>query len=286
MDLSEISAPGSLPANCLRVLALGDIVGRPGRRAVVQLVPELRQRLRIDFCLVNGENLAGGAGIMPEEAKEILDAGVDVITTGDHVFKKKQIIPYMESTDRLLRPANLSPQAAGRGSGCYPVSAGRAVGVISVIGRSFMTSLADCPFRAAADLARKLRGRTPIVLVDFHAEATSEKIAMGWRLDGEVSAVLGTHTHVQTADERILPGGSAYITDLGMCGPHDSIIGRRKDRVLKYLTTQMPQRFDVAKGDVKLCGVVLTIDAGSGRALSIERLRLDAPSAAEQGGAE
>ena len=281
--MTNVTQPSDWPANSLRVLAVGDIVGRPGRRAVVDLLPSFREDQRIDFCMANGENLAGGAGIMPEEAKALLEAGVDVITAGDHVWKKQQIIPFMEGTDRLLRPANFSSVASGRGYGCYPTHTGHDVGVVNLIGRAFMTSISDCPFRTAGELTAKLRGRTPIVLVDFHAESTSEKMAMGWHLDGKVSAVLGTHTHVQTADERILPGGTAYITDLGMTGPYDSVIGRRTDRVLKYLTTQMPARFDVAKRNVKLCGVIVTVDASSGRALDVTRVQVEAPEPTQEG---
>ncbi len=219
MHLTDIPEPAHVPPNSLRILVIGDIVGKPGRQAIVALLPALKERQQIDFCIANGENLAGGAGIMPDEAKALLAAGVDVITTGDHVYKKKDIIAYMESTDRLLRPANFSSQASGRGYGCYETRGGHRVGVMCIIGRAFMTSMSDCPFRAAAELATKLRGQTPVVIADFHTEATSEKMAMGWHLDGRVSAVLGTHTHVQTADERILPQGTAYLTDLGMTGP-------------------------------------------------------------------
>jgi len=220
---------------------------------------------------------------MPEEAKELLSSGVDVITTGDHVWKKRQIVPFAESHDCLLRPANFSPMASGTGHGCFTTPSGHEIGVICVIGRAFMNGYGDCPFRAARELAAKLRRQTQAVVVDFHAEATSEKAAMGWYLDGKVSAVLGTHTHVQTADERILPEGTAFITDLGMTGPHDSVIGRRTDRVLKYLTTQMQTRFDVAKGNVKLCGAIVTIDMGSGKALDITRVQLQASDPAATG---
>ena len=208
-----------------------------------------------------------------DAAKALLDSGVDVITSGDHVWKKKDIIHFMDTGDRVLRPANFSPLAAGRGYGCYDIAGGHRIGVINLIGRAFMASLADCPFRAAAEIVTRLRRQTPILLVDLHAEATSEKMAMGWHLDGTVSAVVGTHTHVQTADERVLPAGTAFLTDLGMTGPHDSVIGRRTDRVLKYLVTQMPTHFDVARDNVKMCGAIVTIDAATGLASDIARVQ-------------
>jgi len=259
----------------MRVLVLGDIVGRPGRTAIERRLASFRAENQIDFCIANGENIAGGAGLTVDGAKSMLKSGVDVLTTGDHVFKKKEIIPFMETTDRLLRPANLSPLASGRGYTCIDTPDGHRIGVLNLLGRSFV-GLADCPYRAATDCVSKLREQTPIIIVDFHAEATSEKTAMGWHLDGKVSLVAGTHTHIQTADERVLPNGTAYITDLGMTGPYDSVIGRRADRVLKHLLTQMPTHFDVAKGNVKICGVIATIDPDTGRALDIGRVQVQA----------
>ena len=274
-------APSSTPANSLRAFLVGDVVGRPGRNVLVRHLAAFKTENHIDFCVVNGENASGGAGMTAEAAKALLDAGVDVLTSGDHVWKKKDIIPFMESDDRLLRPANLSPLAVGRGYGCYDIAGGHRIGVINLIGRAFMMSFADCPFRAATEIVTRLRRQTPILLVDLHAEATSEKIAMGWHLDGKVSAIVGTHTHVQTADERVLPNGTAYLTDLGMTGPHDSVIGRRTDRVLKYLTTQMPTHFDVGRENVKMCGAIVTIDAATGSAIDITRIQFqDSPERA------
>ena len=257
----------------MNLLFIGDIVGKPGRRILQQRLRDMRRAWNVDFCVANGENAAGGSGLTPPVADELLDAGVDVLTSGDHVWKKKEIIPRLADDPRLLRPANISPLAKGRGWHLYDISTGLAVGVINLQGRTFMKPV-DCPFRAADDILPRLSAQTRIIIVDFHAEATAEKVALGWHLDGRVSALLGTHTHVQTADETILPQGTAYITDVGMTGPHDSVIGRRKDRVLAATLTQMPHSFDVAGGDVRISGVLLDIDTVSGRAESIRRIHL------------
>jgi metallophosphoesterase (TIGR00282 family) len=255
----------------LKILALGDIVGRPGRRILANKLQPFREAGRIDFVVANGENVAGGSGITPELMEKLYSYGVDVITTGDHVWKKKKIIPYMDESRRILRPANYSEKAAGRGLTFFEVFDKCTVAVLNLQGRTFMPP-SECPFEAADRALRECQGRTKIILVDMHAEATSEKIAMGWFLDGRVSAVFGTHTHIQTADERILPKGTAYITELGMTGPYESVIGRRIDRVLKKFTTSMPAPFDVAKRDVRACGIMSTIDVETGKALSIERV--------------
>ena len=249
---------------------VGDIVGRPGRRVMKRCLPGLRQGHDIDLCIANAENAAGGSGLTTKIARELFAAGVDVITTGDHVWKQREIIPVLDADDRILRPANYSSRAAGKGASVYPVSQHK-VAVINLLGRMFMKPV-NCPFACVDELLKTIGQEAEFVLVDFHAEATSEKIAMGWYLDGRASAVVGTHTHVQTADERVLPQGTAYITDLGMTGPHESVLGRNTERVLSALVTQMPQRFDVAKGDVRLCGALIALDERNGRASAIQRI--------------
>jgi len=252
--------------NEIEVLFIGDVIGAPGREALQQF---LKGR-QTDFTIVNGENLAGGVGITPKIAEEVFDLGVDAITTGNHVWKKKEIVPYIEIQQRLLRPINYPDDAPGRGYALLEKN-GKRLYVVNVEGRVFMSPLL-CPFRSMERLMSELEGDVPVV-VDFHAEATSEKIAMGWFLDGRVSAVIGTHTHVQTADERILPLGTGYITDIGMTGPSDSVIGMRKESVIRRFLTQIPQRFEVAKGRVEVQGVRIRIDASTKRCVAIERIR-------------
>jgi metallophosphoesterase (TIGR00282 family) len=256
----------------VRILFISDIVGKPGRRAVDARLGGLRKRFAIDLCVANGENAAGGFGLTPEIAEALLSGEIDVLTSGNHIWDRKEIVPALESNGRILRPANYPAGAPGRGSTLLGLDGGEKVGVVCLQGRVFMHET-DCPFRTADALVRSLRRETPLIVIDFHAEATSEKIAMGWYLDGRVSAVIGTHTHVQTADERILPGGTAYITDAGMTGPFDSVIGTEKAAALERFLTQVPRRFGVAGGDVRLSGVVVSIDAATGRALAIERLQ-------------
>lgn len=253
---------------------MGDIVGAPGRRAICSLLPELRRERKIDFVVGNGENLSGGSGMRPEEAEELFHAGVDVITGGDHVWGKRELIPYITKTDRILRPANYPAEQPGAGFGVYRLPGGGSIGVVHVQGRVFMNTHADCPYKTLDAALAKILPQTPVVAVDFHGEATSEKIAAGWYLDGRASFVFGTHTHVQTADERVLPRGTAYITDLGMCGPYDGVIGRMKELVLQRFLTQIPVRFDVATGDPRLSGALATVDEKTGRAESIERVVL------------
>ena len=255
----------------LTVLAVGDVVGRPGRVALARRLPELVAQYDVDCVVVNAENAAGGSGLTPDLACALLDLGVDVITMGDHVYKHSEIIPFMEESDRILRPANYPPEAPGRGSTVVESRSGVPVAVVSLQGRVFLRPT-DCPFKAANRVLAEIGDSARVVLVDIHAEATSEKIAMGWYLDGRVSAVFGTHTHVQTADERVLPCGTGYITDLGMTGPYESVLGRRADRVLSALLTMVPARFDVASRDRRLAGAVFRIDVDSGRALSVERV--------------
>src|SRR5664280_2321449 len=257
----------------MKVLFIGDDVGKPGRRAVATLVPKLRQERAIDFVIANGENSAHGAGLTASTVDALLSSGVEVITTGDHVWDQKEIYEVIDRESRLLRPLNFSPSAPGRGSTVVQRDGEPAVGVINLIGRVFMPNN-DCPFRAAEAEVARMRKQTNVIIVDLHAEATSEKIAMGRFLDGKVSAVVGTHTHVATADEQILPKGTAYISDAGMCGPHDSVLGRDVNAVLQRFLTQMPQRLEVAEHDVALCGVLIDVDENSGHARSIERIRI------------
>jgi len=257
----------------MRILFIGDVVGKPGRRAVATLVPRLRQERGIDFVIANGENSAHGAGLTASTVDALLGSGVEVITSGDHIWDQKEAAGVIEREPRLLRPLNYPPSAPGRGSAVFPREGKPAVGVINLMGRVFMPST-DCPFRAADAEVARMRQQTNIIIVDLHAEATSEKIAMGRFLDGKVSAVIGTHTHVATADEQILPQGTAYISDAGMCGPHDSVLGRDVGAVVRRFLTQMPQKLEVAERGVALCGVIVEVDEGTGRARSIERIRL------------
>ena len=255
-----------------RILFIGDVMGRSGRSAVANILPELRDQYRPQLVIANGENLAGGLGLTQGTAEELLSYGVDLLTTGNHIWDKKESLGYIESEERALRPANYPPGAPGRGYRVITSEDGVSVAVLNLAGRVFMAPL-DNPFAAAIDIVSELREETNIIILDFHAEATSEKIAMGWHLDGKVSAVIGTHTHVQTADERILPNHTAYITDVGMTGPINSVIGMDKDSALQRFLTQMPSRFQVPKGDVIVCAVIVDIDPVDGRALSIERFQ-------------
>ena len=257
----------------MKVLFIGDVVGKPGRQAVATLVPKLRAERGVELVIANGENSAHGAGLTAATVGALLDAGVDVITSGDHIWDQKEIYEVIEREPRLLRPLNVAPATPGRGSTIVNVEGKCAVGVLNLVGRVFMPPC-ECPFRAAEAEVMQLRRETNIIIVDLHAEATSEKIAMGRFLDGKVSAVIGTHTHVATADECILAHGTAYITDVGMCGPHDSVLGRDVGAVLKRFLTQLPQKLEVAGGDVQLCGVIVEVDDDSGRARRIERIRL------------
>lgn len=254
----------------MRVIIIGDIVGSPGRRAVKESLKSLRLELKADFVIANGENAAGGNGITKAIAQELYTAGVDVITMGNHVWDRKEILEFIDKDTRMIRPANYPTGTPGRGAYIYQLNDYK-VGVINISGRVFLNDL-DCPFRKVKELVEMLRQETPNIIVDFHGEATSEKIAMGWFLDGQVSAVCGTHTHVQTADERILPEGTAYITDLGMTGPRDSVLGVQVDLVVEKFLSQMPVRFEVATGSYQLNGVLLEIDQETGQALNISRI--------------
>ncbi len=255
----------------MKILVLGDTVGKPGRKACRALIPEVCQREKIDFVVVNGENIAGGSSITQETVQEIFDAGADVITTGDHVFKKKDAIELVEKDQRILRPLNYVQGTPGKGSVVVTAKNGIRVGVLNVLGRVFLKPI-DCPFRVLEKELEAIGRQANVILVDVHAEATSEKVALGWFLDGKVSAVFGTHTHVQTADETILPHGTAYITELGMCGPYESVIGRKIDQVLKQFLTQLPSHLDVAENDARISGAIIEVDPSTGRAKSIRRV--------------
>jgi 2',3'-cyclic-nucleotide 2'-phosphodiesterase len=255
----------------VKILFIGDIVGEPGRKVVKALVPKLREQHALDFVIANGENSAGGSGITPKTAEEIFSAGVDVITSGDHLWDQKEVMALLSDEKRFLRPLNYPAGVPGRGSGVFE-SKGKLVGVMNFQGRTFMQPPVENPFLLAMDEVKKLRERTRVIFVDFHAEATSEKIAFARMLDGQVSAVAGTHTHVQTADEQIFPGGTAYLSDAGFTGPHESVLGREIEPVIRRFLTSMPQRFEVAKGRVLLQGVWIELDESSGKALKLGRI--------------
>jgi len=257
----------------MKVLFIGDIFGEPGRRALARAVPRLVAQRQIDIVIGNGENVAGGFGITPELAEELFDLGLAVITTGNHAWDKKEILDYFPQEPRLLRPANYPSGVPGNGSVVVESAGGEQLGVLQLMGRAYMPTL-DCPCQVAKKELAALKKRTVAVIVDMHAEATSEKMAMGHYLDGEVVAVVGTHTHVQTADDQILPKGTAYVTDIGMTGPLHSVIGVKKELAIEKFLTGMPRRFEVASGPAIFCAVLLELDARLGKALSIERIRL------------
>ena len=257
----------------MKVLFIGDIFGEPGRRAVARAVPKLVVQRQIDIVIGNGENAAAGFGITPELAEELFDLGLAVITTGNHAWDKKEILDYFPREPRLLRPANYPSGVPGNGSVVVESAGGEQLGVLQLMGRAYMPTL-DCPFQVAKKELAVLKKRVASVIVDIHAEATSEKMAMGHYLDGEVVAVVGTHTHVQTADEQILPKGTAYLTDIGMTGPLHSVIGVKKELAIEKFLTGMPRRFEVASGPAVFCAVLIELDARLGKALSIERIRI------------
>ncbi|MCA9671868.1 MAG: TIGR00282 family metallophosphoesterase [Myxococcales bacterium] len=254
----------------MRVLCIGDIFGKPGRDIVKRRLPELVEREALDLVIANGENAAGGVGITSDLAKELLATDIAMITGGNHSWRHREVLPYYDKEPRLLRPLNF-PDAPGHGYGLCETRGGVKVGVINVMGRVYMEPLPS-PFAAVDGAIEALSGETKIIIVDLHAEATSEKRAMGWYLDGRVSALFGTHTHVPTADEEILPAGTGYITDIGMTGPYNSVIGMKKEPVLERFLTLRPSAFAVGKGDVRLCGVIFDIDPESGKTVAIERV--------------
>lgn len=255
----------------MRTLFIGDIFGKPGRRLLQEKLQLILHEHRIDFCIANIENAAAGFGITPQIADEFLNSEIDVLTSGNHIWDKRAILPYLQDQSRLLRPHNYPKGTPGTGIYIGDTNCGVRVGVLNLQGRVFMTSI-DCPFVTGLAAVEQIRKQTPVIIVDFHAEATSEKQAMGWYLDGRVSAVVGTHTHVQTADERLLPRGTAFITDAGMTGPHDSIIGSIPELALDRFLRQIPVRLEPASSNLRVCGVIIEIDESTGRALSIQRL--------------
>ncbi len=260
----------------VNLLCIGDVVGKPGRFVLSQALPTLIQQHEIDCVICNAENAAGGSGLTPQLYDKFRRYGVDLVTLGDHVYRKQEIIPILETSDRIVRPANFPPASPGRTFAVFETKRGPKVAVVSVMGRMFMRPPTNCPFAAVDKALGQLPPDVKVLVVEIHAEVTSEKVAMGWHLDGRASVVFGTHTHVPTADECVLPKGTAYITDLGMTGPYDSVLGRRKDRVIRTLLTNLPNPFDVATGDARLCGVLVKVDASTGRATHIERVRVDA----------
>ncbi len=255
----------------MKILLIGDIVGRPGRVIVERMVPVLREERAIDLVIANCENAAGGAGITPSIADDLFRVGVDVLTSGNHVWRKREAFDLLKLDHRVIRPANYPHGAPGSGSTIVETLTGQKVGVLNVMGRVFMEPL-DCPFRSAESELARLKLVTSVIIVDMHAEATSEKVAMGWFLDGKVSCVFGTHTHIPTADERILPQGTGFITDVGMTGPYDSVIGRRVDQILERFLSNIPNRSEVAEGNIQLRGLLVDVDPNTGKALNVERV--------------
>ena len=255
----------------MKILVLGDVVGKPGRKAIADIVPLLRAEHNPEIVIANAENAAGGFGLTPEMAGQLLNVGVDVLTLGNHAWSKKEITEYLTIEPRVLRPANFPPGLPGRGFGVFEGASGVRIGVVNLIGRTFMVPVED-PFRTAEAIQKEIRGQTKIIIVDMHAEATSEKVAIGWYLDGRTTAVIGTHTHVQTSDERVLPQGTAYITDTGMVGPRNSVLGLRTELVIERFLTQVQGRIEVASGPYIVNGVIVEADAETGRAMSISRI--------------
>ena len=257
----------------MNILFFGDVVGKVGRRALQRVLPGLIERERADFVVANCENVAGGAGVDAKSCEELLGAGVDALTSGNHIWKLRDIGEYLDRSEgRLLRPANFPGDAPGRGWGVFTSNSGARVAVVNLIGRVFMASV-DCPFQAGESIVAEAKRACPVVLVDMHCDATSEKGAMGWFLDGRVSAVVGSHTHIQTADQRVLPQGTGYITDVGMCGPIDSVIGVKPELAIRRFVTQRPTRFETASGKAVVQGAVVSVDEESGRATGIERIQ-------------
>jgi len=257
----------------LNILIIADIVGRPGRKAIKTLLPKLQKENAIDFVIANAENAAGGRGLNHQVMNELLTSGIDVLTMGNHVWDNKEIYSFIDDEFRLIRPLNFPPYCPGQGYHIYPGGIGKKIGVINAMGRVFLPAL-DCPFRTIEEVLQEIQEECDIIIIDIHAEATSEKLALAYYLDGKVTAVVGTHTHIQTADERIMPGGTAYITDLGMTGPVESILGMDKDMVIKKIIYQRPVRLEVAGGSAQLQGVILKIDEASNKVITIDRVSL------------
>jgi len=249
---------------------VGDIFGRPGKMVASRFIPKIIEEQKIDFCIANGENAAGGFGLTGNSAKKFFSYGIDIITSGNHIWDRREVDVLLDESDLILRPANYPPGVSGKGHTVVNKD-GKKIGVVNLIGRIFMKPV-DCPFRKADEIIDHIRKETKIIIIDFHAECTSEKIALGWHMDGWVSAVVGTHTHVMTADERILPKGTAFICDVGMTGPHDSIIGVRVEQSISRIITQLPVRFSPAESGLKFSAVLIEVDDSSGKALSIKRI--------------
>ncbi len=257
----------------MNILCIGDIVGKPGRHAVMGLLKDLRKEFSLDFVIANAENTAGGSGLTARLARQLLDAGCDVLTLGDHVWDQKEFVDYLRQADSVIRPANFPEGVPGRGWCVKTTSSGQKVGVINLLGRTFMRYQVNCPFKTLEQILSEMRKETSFIILDMHAETTSEKMAMGHFADGKVSAVVGTHTHIQTADEKILAHGTAYITDLGMTGPYNSVIGQKKELIIQRFLMSMPIKFEVASEDIKLHGVVIKIDEKTAKAEKIERIQ-------------
>lgn len=257
----------------MKVLFIGDIVGKPGRRVVFNLLHKIVDKYKIDFCIANCENAAGGFGITLDVTNQLLKEGIDVLTSGNHIWDKKEVNDFIDQEERLLRPANYPEGTPGHGSVIEETASGKSVGVINLCGRVFIGNL-ECPFRTADREIDSLKSKTDVIIIDFHAEATSEKIALGWYLDGRVSAVIGTHTHVQTADEKVLPKGTAYISDVGMTGPTHSVIGIKKEIAIERFLSQLPKKFETAPGESQMNAVILSIDEKTGNSRDITRLQL------------
>jgi len=268
-------------AETINILCVGDVVGKPGRGILADRLGGLIEARGIDLVVANGENIAGGSGITPQLFRKLLHYGVDVVTLGDHVYRKKEVVALLAGSDRIVRPANLLPSAVGRTWTAVTTKSGRcAVGVACLLGQMYMGNW-NSPWPAADAVLAEMPADVKVRVVDFHAEASSEKIAMGWHLAGRVSVVFGTHTHIPTADARVLEGGTAFISDVGMTGPYDGVLGRRKDRVLSALRTSMPAQFEVCSGDVRLCGLLASVDPETGKALAVERIEVAGIPAAE-----
>ncbi len=257
----------------IKILCVGDIVGRSGREVIGQQIIALKKELQLDLVIANAENAAAGSGVTVKVADELFQSGCDVLTLGDHAWDKKEVISYFLENEKIMRPANFPEGTPGRGWGIYKTASGLKVGVVNLLGRVFIRYNTNCPFVELKRIVEEIKKETPVILVDFHAETTSEKVALGHFIDGSVSGVVGTHTHIQTADEKILPSGTAYITDLGMTGPYDSVIGQNKEKIIERFLTSMPTKFEVATDDVYLCGAVITIDESTGKAVAIERVQ-------------
>ncbi len=264
----------------ITLLCIGDVVGSPGRHALRDGLERIRASRQIDCVIVNSENCAAGSGLTANLYDKILNYGVDLITLGDHIYRRRDIIPVLETSKRMVKPANLPTTAPGKDVAFYELASGGRVAVISLLGRLFMRIQSNCPYATADRLLSAMPPDVKIIVIDMHAEATSEKIALGWYLDGRVSVIFGTHTHIATADERVLPKGTAYITDVGMTGPYDSVLGRDKSRVVGTMVSGVPSKFDVATDDARMCGILVTVDSATGKASHVERIRMDLPEGA------